>query len=603
MDHDDDDETAQEWQNTHEQAAASSNNVPMSDSDDYWFIPTYTSIDMLEKQLESISNDSGTHLLYDRNKNRIEMWGPYPSIQKAKEILDHFSKHYLQAEEKRIRANRAKGWARPDRELTAAEKRKAERKERVQKEQERYSGVPKDVLPYQHCFICPESVPIFRLLGGNLQLLDPLRAEFKSYIWIEKSNKLDKPVESVYHILEKPSKTANIHIVKDAPAPFIRPSRWKHEGGPIMFMKAVLLDGYETLAAFDDSLAQSITGLSVSSNDPNSNSTSSSHGSNAANVQNNVKTIKYFESMHTFNKERIRKHLLTSLHQLQLMDYEMKMRIHIGQVGLKDYPKNDIWAIDDLDTRIIPDKRLASDFHPYIVRSANELKNFMDALTPNFERLEGEHTRWSLGILKRNDSPGDALYGELDVTFRDDGKLGLWNALVERSKPLEIKVICSQRKYSWAWDITTARRLPLDKFSPEGVFAHNLSLEKRAGFENRMVFSNTPDIQLRRIRREKRTVYAKDNWKIEVVEESFWILEKAFKPSQAVTLLDEPTDVMCSISMFRESWANRFAENPFLGIGQVPYWSPEDFISEQESLESTLEFVSTIQDLLERTRP
>lgn len=89
-------------------------------------------------------------------------------------------------EQNRQRATRVRGWARPERELTPAEKKKAERKERQQKEQEKYLGVPKDVLPFQHCLLCPKDVPIFRLLGGNLQNLDKLRAEFKSFIWIER---------------------------------------------------------------------------------------------------------------------------------------------------------------------------------------------------------------------------------------------------------------------------------------------------------------------------------------------------------------------------------------------------------------------------------
>jgi len=64
-----------------------------------------------------------------------------------------------------------------------------------------------------------------------------------------------------------------------------------------------------------------------------------------------------------------------------------------------------------------------------------------------------------------------------------------------------------------------------------------------------MVFSNTTDVQLRRIRREKRTLFSRAPWTVEVVEESFWILPEAYKPSRAITLGGEPDDVLFSISV------------------------------------------------------
>lgn len=175
--------------------------------------------------------------------------------------------------------------------------------------------------------------------------------------------------------------------------------------------------------------------------------------------------------MQTSNKDKIRRYLRTSLDQIQLMDYEIKMRIRyvlskifprdyhslpsfltssvccsiqysLGRIGLKEYPKRTVWSIDELDDKVIPVKRLVSEFNQYITRSPDGLKKLMEALGPNNE-VEAEHTQWSLGILKKGDN--EVIKGELEVSFRDDGKLALWNGLVERTKPLEIKVICSER--------------------------------------------------------------------------------------------------------------------------------------------------------------
>ncbi|KAG0086279.1 hypothetical protein BGZ93_000208 [Podila epicladia] len=575
MDHDD--ETAQEWQITTNEYVTDNNAT--SECNDYWFIPLYTNVEHLKRELEKIGSGSGTHLLYNASLERIDIWGPEDSIPKAKASLDRFSQHYFEMEQNRQRATRARGWARPQRELTPAEKKKAERKERQQKEQEKYLGVPKDVLPFQHCLLCPKDVPIFRLLGGNLQNLDKLRAEFKSFIWIERDTMklwaaseheldvltainriknfclrfLNRPHTYCYHILEKPSRPAEVHLVPYDLAKYVRPRSVRHEGNPILYMKAKLLEGYESLADIDNHLAES----------KESREGPSSHWATAAiPVERNVKSIKYFETMQTSNKDKIRRYLRESLEQIQLMDYEIKMRIRLGQVGLKEYPKKTVWSIDELDEKVIPVKRLVSEFNQYITRSANGLAKFMEALGPNNE-VEAEHTQWSLGILKKGNN--EVIKGELEVSFRDDGKLALWNGLVERTKPLEIKVICSERP----------------------------------GYESRMVFSNTTDVQLKRVLREKRTLFTRAPWAIEVVEETFWILPEAYRPSLAITLNREPDDVLYSVSMYRDSWPSRFSENPFLGLGQAPFWSPEDFLSEQESLESTLEFVSWVQDQLE----
>ncbi|KAG0079224.1 hypothetical protein BGZ92_001148 [Podila epicladia] len=575
MDHDD--ETAQEWQITTNEYVTDNNAT--SECNDYWFIPLYTNVEHLKRELEKIGSGSGTHLLYNASLERIDIWGPEDSIPKAKASLDRFSQHYFEMEQNRQRATRARGWARPQRELTPAEKKKAERKERQQKEQEKYLGVPKDVLPFQHCLLCPKDVPIFRLLGGNLQNLDKLRAEFKSFIWIERDTMklwaaseheldvltainriknfclrfLNRPQTYCYHILEKPSRPAEVHLVPYDLAKYVRPRSVRHEGNPILYMKAKLLEGYESLADIDNHLAES----------KESREGPSSHWATAAiPVERNVKSIKYFETMQTSNKDKIRRYLRESLEQIQLMDYEIKMRIRLGQVGLKEYPKKTVWSIDELDEKVIPVKRLVSEFNQYITRSANGLAKFMEALGPNNE-VEAEHTQWSLGILKKGNN--EVIKGELEVSFRDDGKLALWNGLVERTKPLEIKVICSERP----------------------------------GYESRMVFSNTTDVQLKRVLREKRTLFTRAPWAIEVVEETFWILPEAYRPSLAITLNREPDDVLYSVSMYRDSWPSRFSENPFLGLGQAPFWSPEDFLSEQESLESTLEFVSWVQDQLE----
>jgi hypothetical protein len=52
--------------------------------------------------------------------------------------------------------------------------------------------------------------------------------------------------------------------------------------------------------------------------------------------------------------------------------------------------------------------------------------------------------QWSLGVLKRmNDDRNCDV--RLEVTFRLDGNVSLWNALAQNATPMDIRVISSEK--------------------------------------------------------------------------------------------------------------------------------------------------------------
>lgn len=51
--------------------------------------------------------------------------------------------------------------------------------------------------------------------------------------------------------------------------------------------------------------------------------------------------------------------------------------------------------------------------------------------------------------------------------------------------------------------------------------------------------------------------------------------------------------------MYKDSWVSRFSENPYLGLGQMPNWEPEDFLEGEEAIGKTLETVSEVRALIE----
>ncbi|KAG0285390.1 hypothetical protein BGZ96_010353 [Linnemannia gamsii] len=621
-----DDEDAQEWQNNTfappTQAAATNEYGPC---DDYWFIPPYTDTDVLRQQLAEIGGDTDTRAVHNKEKERIDLWGTHKNIQSAKAALDHMGKFYLGRAEKRQKETKTRGWARPERELTPAEQKKKDREIKRQQERQKYLGDPTEEFSFTHCIAWPKEVPIYRHLGGKLERLDALRAEFRSFIWLDKAmnlyvagededttmsamgrvknfliKMLNQPPENVCHVLEKPSKLVQIHIVPNPPVPYISPKQGfegvSQNESKIRYLKAKEVGDFGNVREVD---------LRMSAIDPGNRNgdaasgTDGEHSNIAPGMSPYVRPMQYSERMVQRNNDRIRQELEDSLEAVQLMDYDVKMRIQIGQVGLLTYPKQILWEIEELDTVVIPSSRLESEFSPYFIKSSGAFAAAERRITPpdNKEQAIKPDEVWFLYILRKNEEMGGFTNVTLEVTFRSDGNAGLWNGLVQQTTPLDIRVISSERRLSWAWTVSAGKRH--SDQSLEAKFVRGLRLSNENGRDSILHFANTEYIQLKRVRRERKKLIVRDQWTIEMTEEAFWTMAKPFPSYLIVPLSEHPSQVLYSLSMYRDSWKSRFSENPYLGLGQVPTWEPEDFFKGEESIEKTLEAVSEVRSLIE----
>ncbi|KAF9360675.1 hypothetical protein BGX26_008178 [Mortierella sp. AD094] len=556
---------------------------------------------------------------------------------------------YWFVNEKKQKEKKVKGWAKPERELTAVEKRKKEREEERRLEREKYLGKPNEACKYNHFIRLPSELPVFRLLGTSFHMLDPTRNEFQCYIWMEQPLLLiagddeDKTYSAmnrvknfilkrimastsiqikqfngtICHILEKPSKLVEIRIHEFPQAPYVmlptqlipfRPE--KVVCGPERFLVATELATFENLRELDLRMAtigESPVADQQSGDNNGTGAEDATTSENATTGENDryFQSMKYSDSMMERNIAKIRKTFEEALEHVQLLDGDIKMRIRVlaasfGQVALMNYPEQVTWDIKELDSRIIPDGRLSSDFSPFFTNSSDKFSALIKKLTPpnQKEPLDAPEMLWTLGILRRDEKTNTSIDAQLEITFRDDDKVAFWNALVQKTVPLDIRVISSERSFSWAWNISAGKRMDADKFSPEGKFVHELHLEKRNELDARIVYSTTNDVQLRHIKREKKWLFARDPWTIELAEESYWTFDKPSKPFQKLTL-GEPDDILYSVSMYRDSWVSRFCENPHLGLGQLPSWEPSDFFEGEESIHKTLETISEVRSIIE----
>ncbi|KAF9986695.1 hypothetical protein BGZ65_006580 [Modicella reniformis] len=566
---DPDDIVAQAWQRTpipNEQRDLLTEN---SECDDYWFIPTYVEKRVLDEQLQTIGENSATYLLYNKEQEQKQ--------QKQK-------------------ATRTKGWAKPDRELTEAEKRKKARQEEREKEQQRYLGKPNMQCLFVHRIKWPMERSPLDWLGPNLRLLDPVRADCSAFIWLENGGgiwvagdekqstckamnriknfiiKITKMTSNdVCHILEKPSSLIEIILEEKPPMPYISlppqtTSSKPHEiDVPPVFLCAKEIAAFKNLWEYDLHMA-------------------TEQDSPANQKDDHIQTLQYIERMTDQNIKRIRTALEDTLNNIQLWNGEIKMRIRSQKYGIME-----------MDQTVIGDRRLISEFSPYFTTSRDIYNTLERELNPfrHDEYPQEVEVHWCLGVLRRVGK--DSINLQVYVTFREDGHVSLWNALFQEATPMDIRVTSSEKRFSWAWTISTARRADGDKFSPEGEFVHKLHLNK----EKKLVFSNTTDIQLRYIHREEGTMIINDPWTTELLEECFWTLHLAHKPYEYMTLSATPDRVLYSVSMYRDSWKTRFSENPYLGIGLLPTWDSADFVEGEESIIRTMEAVDDIRAKME----
>lgn len=106
-----------------------------------------------------------------------------------------------------------------------------------------------------------------------------------------------------------------------------------------------------------------------------------------------------------------------------------------------------MWEIADLDTAVIPDSRLRSEFSPYFIKSSGTFAAAERRITPpdNREQAIEPDEVWFLHILRKDEETQETINVTLEVTFRSDGNVGLWNGLVQQTIPLDIRVISSER--------------------------------------------------------------------------------------------------------------------------------------------------------------
>lgn len=119
-------------------------------------------------------------------RGRLIIISPLFETSQTRSFVSSGSSQSTKLQKEESKSRRSKGWAKPDRELTPTEKKRKDRQDKKEQESQKHFGQPSEILPFVFSFLWPKEMSVATMLGGNLQALNSVRAEFGSFIWMEK---------------------------------------------------------------------------------------------------------------------------------------------------------------------------------------------------------------------------------------------------------------------------------------------------------------------------------------------------------------------------------------------------------------------------------
>ncbi|KAG0171118.1 hypothetical protein DFQ28_001571 [Apophysomyces sp. BC1034] len=602
--------------------------------DDHWVLPSNcTLVEILganKSRLSMIRERTGTYCEYNFDKHQIDIWGEKSAVDNAKNCLALIAEPLLKRREIRRKTNK---WGKPERELTEKEKQRQERRMAKAMEERSYQALPSTAQPYSNIFALPDkNLPLLEIQGEKESYLNSLRAECKCHIWYESSmnvfkvtgqnednvdqaterlrnwylKRCRKPVAATLKLLDQPEKNLIVKFRK-LPMGFVTYKYHDGENEKFMLEKHRLLEPIRT-------------GVPMKLSSANLNLIDLSAEELPQAQQPEEPLSERAQSLNKRNMEQIKEALAQGLESIRLFDWEIRMKIRFGQICLVDYPKKEsnMFTTEELSDKYFPQPKFRSVLAPCIAKNRDQIKPLFEHLSHHgVEYSDSPRTTFTIDALQyptlapiptgRRDGPppprGNTWETVMMAKFTGDRHVGLWNCLTDCVDLVTINCAALQHEYSWESKLQYARRLPAEIDTPHGQFAHKLTI----GPEGRLVLVNVPDYQPRCVTQKTKWVYGWGDYVVEVGRDEIWNLSLITHTDKKLPLDlggTPPHRVIYKVSMYRESWQDRFADNLCLGIGESPRWTPEDFLgTPDENAYTFMEGARKFADVLHKELP
>ncbi|OBZ91554.1 hypothetical protein A0J61_00364 [Choanephora cucurbitarum] len=586
-------------------------------ADDAWILPAYCNpSDILggpnKSRAKEIQRESKSYIEYNAEYNQIDIWGDADAIAKTKQYLDSIA-HRLAENDTRT-TRKTKKWGRPERELTEKEKRRAERRQAKLDEERRYQGLPAVPQNYNAVFPLPDThLPLNHFMGDRgEEYFNAIRADCKAFLWYQETGNLvrisadtdesvreagkrvrnwylrcnRKPIGSRHRLLQQPTKPWVLRYRK-LPQNFVTYIYDSPEGENHMLEKQRLLEpvGHGVPRAISNIQGQPEISL-IDVNDSYEN-----------------ELPEHIRRLDAQNEKHIEKSLADGIESLRLNDWMIRMKIRFGSICLIDYPKKQDYLSIDYITDMFRKPRFNSALAPCIGKSEEHLGHLFDFLSNDSEAVEfSENPRTSFIIHaqqyptaappripgQREPSRGDMWNTVMRVSFTESGVRKLWNTMTDCHDLVDINCLDIEGNYSWDLKLQYARQLPNNDFdTPHSKFWQALSITP----EKRLIMTTFSDYIPNRVTQKTKWLYSWRGYVVEICKDEIWDMMRIERKDRELPVdltIYEPHRVLYKVSVYREAWVNRFAENLTLKIGEAPNWTLRDFLGSDEENARTI---------------
>ncbi|KAI9257045.1 hypothetical protein EDC94DRAFT_615126 [Helicostylum pulchrum] len=601
----------------------------------YWVLPAHCNPrDVLGSNYKSRSNEiqkaTGSFIEFNERLNQIDIWGDNEAVDKTKSYFDMIVSRL--AERDTTSRRKTQKWGKPERELTAKERKRAEKKQARLDEEKRYQGLPAISQNYHGIFPIPDaSLPIVKLLGDNESYLNQIRADCKAYLWYEPATNVIRIAADTLESVHAASKRIRNW--------YIRCSR-KPEGGLARLVQQPSQDylinfrtlpkGFVTFQYADPEieahmlerhrLLEAVTsGFPLGINDlirigENTNNLIDLNEKSQGTLSESSSTL------NQRNKEFIENLLSRGLESMRLNDWNLRLKIRFGQICLIDYPKKGGYlTIDTIANKVFRKKLFKSALAPCISTTHVGLDSLFGFLSSPGNAIEfSDNPRTSFSITaqqyptaaparipgQRNPPRGDMWNTVTEISFTEDGQRRLWNTMTDCTDLVDISCADIESRYSWDLRLQYARRLPNDDInSPHERFAHAL----RISSDNRLVLVTFDDYIPQIVTQKTKWRYGWNDYVVEICKDEIWDMNRVERTDREL-----PVDLtpiiphrsLYKVSLYKEAWVNRLAENLDLKIGEAPTWTLRDFFaSNNEDTRTLMCTVKKFSDILNSEVP
>ncbi|GAN00711.1 hypothetical protein MAM1_0002c00133 [Mucor ambiguus] len=596
-------------------------------ADDHWVLPTHINpkdiLGTRKSRTATIQQQTGSFIEYNEKYNQVDIWGDAEAIAKTKRYLDGIVQNLFERDTRLQR--KTKKWGKPERELTEKERRRAERRQARLEEEKRYQGLPVVAQNYHAVFPLPDkSLPFLRFSGENESYFNQIRADCKTYLWYEEPGNLIRLASD------------NESAVKDAA---VRVRNW--------YLRSVRKPMGGVLRLFEQPIAQTLLEFQTlpkgfvlyKYHDPEEEKQQLQVQrllkSVATGVMNRVDQddlIAFNETAHveklsdrartlnSRNESLIEEQLAAALESLRLNDWVIRMKIRFGQISLLNYKdKKEFLSIEYVSDQMFRKTRFRSELAPCVSKSLQGLSGLFEFLTTDPDAVEFSDNPRTSFVINAQQYPNaappripglrDAPRGEMwdttmQISFTDSGQRRLWSTVTDCVDMVDISALDIESHYSWDLKLQYARRLPNDDInSPHEKFSHGL----RVSSDNRLIMVTSNDYKPQLVTQKTKWLYSYKGYVIEICHDEVWDMNRVERTDYELPVdltFVEPHRALYKVSLYKETWVNRFAENLDLKIGQAPSWSLRDFLaSPDENTRSIMQMAKNLSQILNSTVP